>query len=357
MWTVEYIVERQPRAFILENVPAFVGMHSTEKLVINGDPGRIRPESPYADMLPMLEKHGYAVDYILLPMNVWAQARGTRVFIMGVHRSDTHGGDDASVLVARAKRLAAALHHERAESPPIPRRNCLMSMGGVEWMEFCAAMETQDVSEAEVGPHPFGTPSGGGALVPAVLVEESREWQKQAKGLREQWHRKRPCLQCQVARPWTAATDGFEPRLGGIPGPLAPRKAELLDLALLWGLAQQQATEVTAHTRDLVCQGLLVNVSQNPARRPWSYDLGRLTRTSRYYSFADDRVLSAQELFRIYGWQRANLTGIKFGDAIDMLGDSMALPTLGVAMSALIIAGSRSVFSCWGETHQRGAES
>ena len=51
-WTVDHILQNKPRAFLLENVPAFVGVRSNRHVVVSADPGLVRPESPFVDMLP-----------------------------------------------------------------------------------------------------------------------------------------------------------------------------------------------------------------------------------------------------------------------------------------------------------------
>jgi hypothetical protein len=38
----------------------------------------------------------------------------------------------------------------------------------------------------------------------------------------------------------------------------------------------------------------------------------------------------------MYGWNHADLSSMSTNDACDLLGDSMALPTLGVALTALL---------------------
>jgi hypothetical protein len=81
---------------------------------------------------------------------------------------------------------------------------------------------------------------------------------------------------------------------------------------------------------------LFTNTIQNPKRRPWGYKLGRLTRRSRFYAYGEDSLLSLGEVFRMYGWDQADLSSMSTHDAFDLLGDSMALPTTGVALTALL---------------------
>ena len=340
-WTVEYILTNRPRTFLLENVPTFVGIRCGHKIAVSSDPGLVMPEYPYADMLPPLQRGGYELDYIVLPLDIWVEAKGSRAFIMGIDKSATRGSDDASVLVAKAKRMAANLHYSRARFPPCSWRESLMSMGGTEWMEFRAAVEMHDDSSmthraSEHGDH-------------EQVHANGMKWEAQAQKLRITWERQGKISQRGDVHQWTVAADGSSPCHIGISQPLAPRTVEMLDLAFLWSCIQRDAMEVTQSARQRAAQKLLVNYTQNPDRKPWGYVLGRFTRSCRWYSFEDDRLLSAHELFRIYGWRQVSLEGISYSDAVDMIGDSMALPTLGVALLAFTLACGRSIFACWDE--------
>ena len=107
-WTVDYIVLHRPRTFLLENVPALLGIRSNHQTVVSADPGFVRPESPFAEMLILLQRGGYELDYIVLPLDIWVEAKGSRVFIMGIDKSSTRSSDDAPALVAKAKSFAAS---------------------------------------------------------------------------------------------------------------------------------------------------------------------------------------------------------------------------------------------------------
>ncbi len=74
----------------------------------------------------------------------------------------------------------------------------------------------------------------------------------------------------------------------------------------------------------------------------------RFARSSKIYSYGQDRILSAFEAFRLYGWQDPRLEGLGPTDAWDLLGESMALQPLGVAVSALLIGAGPHIPGLWG---------
>ena len=102
----------------------------------------------------------------------------------------------------------------------------------------------------------------------------------------------------------------------------------MVELGFLWASKKLGLSPLSAEDRPRIAANLFVDTSQNPRRTPWSFGLHRLTRTSRIYSYELDRVISAFEAFRIYGWRHPCLEGLGAGEAWDLIGDSMALQTL-----------------------------
>ena len=120
------------------------------------------------------------------------------------------------------------------------------------------------------------------------------------------------------------------PNYKGIPKPVTARKREILDLGLAYAYHREDVDEVSPRATEKLVGTLLADVSQNLARRPWANRLKRITRDSRWYSYGEDRLLAPSELFRIYGWSAPNVSGLTYAHAVDLLGDSMVLHTLGV---------------------------
>ena len=106
----------------------------------------------------------------------------------------------------------------------------------------------------------------------------------------------------------------------------------------MWSAKQRGIGVSSSADRCAAAQGLLCDTTQNPSRRPWSFNLQRLCRSSRPYSYQWDRRMLACEAFRAYGWESVTLDGLSEPQCWDLLGDSMALPTLAVAMISLLDA-------------------
>ena len=79
------------------------------------------------------------------------------------------------------------------------------------------------------------------------------------------------------------------------------------------------------------------DVSQSINRTPWSYHMRTITTASQVYSFEHDRLLQAEELFRAYGWE-VQVDGLPTEQVSDLVGETMALPPLMAALTALLVA-------------------
>ena len=119
---------------------------------------------------------------------------------------------------------------------------------------------------------------------------------------------------------------------------MMPREIETAELGFLWACRRAGVSPRHGSARREVARGLFVDVSQMPGRRPWRYGLRRATRNSKFYSYEHDRLITAEEVFKMYGWRAPRLEGLSHGKALDLLGDSMALPTLAVAAYALVLS-------------------
>ena len=81
-----------------------------------------------------------------------------------------------------------------------------------------------------------------------------------------------------------------------------------------------------------VLQDAFVDVSQNPARKPWTNRHGMnraLCSTTTLYSFGQDRLLFPQEYWLLQGWPKDVSFGEMSGSKLkDMASAGMALPSL-----------------------------
>ena len=112
-------------------------------------------------------------------------------------------------------------------------------------------------------------------------------------------------------------------------------------------MEQRFAQGLMASSVTVATQSLLCNTTQNPGRHPFSFDIRRLCRNSRLYSYQDDRLLAPSELYKVYGWREAELSGLSLAHCVDMLGDSMALPTVGLALASLIFTAGHAIPNLW----------
>ena len=127
--------------------------------------------------------------------------------------------------------------------------------------------------------------------------QESSAWERESRQLRNHWHLQG--LQQKDAKPWSEASR--PPAFRGLQR--CPRFIEVIELGFLWGSLKLGLSPF--NDRDEIAKNLFVDVSQNPSRHPWSFGLHRITRSSKIYSYAHDRVMSAFEAFQVYGWQNA----------------------------------------------------
>lgn len=186
-------------------------------------------------------------------------------------------------------------------------------------------------------------PVVGGASQPVKSEEEEpRAWEREARNLRECWRNQG--FEHHDAHPWTEVPHS-PPLLRGLSR--NSRIAELVDLGYLWASKKRGLTPSSVQDRPRIAANLFIDVAQNPGHRPWSFGLHRVTRNSQIYSYEHDRVISAFEAFRIYGWRNPCLEGLASSEAWDLLGDSMALQTLAVAVSGLLLGAGWHMPGVW----------
>ena len=82
---------------------------------------------------------------------------------------------------------------------------------------------------------------------------------------------------------------------------------------------------------------ILVDVSQDGGRRPWSGHLRSMTTSSCFYSFSADRLLVGSEHMNIMGFpSHLNLQHLSESAVKDLIGEAFSLPTTSVVVLCLV---------------------
>lgn len=129
--------------------------------------------------------------------------------------------------------------------------------------------------------------------------------------------------------------------LGGLMCSL--RQLDVIDVCYLSVCHHLQLNPVLPETKETVRKlELYCDVSQNVNRSPWSVKRLRcVTTSSRHYSFTLDRLLVPEEAMIAYGWPpevAEACTKVPATAMEDLVGETMALQTLGMVMVAMIVA-------------------
>ena len=328
-WTVRFIEISQPKLVVLENVPNFAGLNSC------GTPWSAG-ETSFCDVLcQKLEALGYAVGWSFLELEPWVEASGSRIYITAVSNKVPRASEAARETIQRISKV----QQWRARTPPKSWKSCLLERETPQWL---LAHDRWLVGSL------YAKTPGRKHARNADEHEDEVEgrWSQEARAFREVLARKgRPYHDASL---WTEfVIRGEAPSLLGVPRPVTARKLELLDLGVAYAYHSRDLDEVSERTTLAVVDELIADLSQNPARRPWADKLKRLTRTSRPYSFSEDRLLFPEDLFRIYGWVNPDVSALTYAEAVDLLGDSMALPTLGVVLDSIMVSCRSSLSDLW----------
>lgn len=151
------------------------------------------------------------------------------------------------------------------------------------------------------------------------------QWKVQATTMRSKWN-----VPMNFA-PWTGATTFV-----GQGVPRSKRALELIDLGFIDACkrsrTQIDATSAKASGSSGVLRDLVVDISQNPCRSPWSRPGGNahtLCTSTQLYSYNLDRMLEADEYLLLQGYKESVNTDQLSSDAVrSMAGEGIALPCL-----------------------------
>ena len=317
-WAIDYIARVNPKMVVLENVPNFAG------LAPSGAPGpAVRGECPHSfcdEMCAKLRQLGYGVSWSFLALEPWVEASGGRIYMTAIKGEAPHAQKMADGVRQRISDIQAW----RSKYAPQPWTDGLMKYGSLDWMHG-GMLWSDQLSDDQA------------CDAPELAGDAHARWKIEGDEMRALLQRSgRPYHQSRL---WSDPSHGAVravPNYKGIPKPVTARKREILDLALAFAYHREDVDEVSPRATEKLVSTLLADVSQNPARRPWANKLKRITRDSRWYSYGEDRLLAPSELFRIYGWSAPDVSALTYAHAVDLLGDSMVLHTLGVVLDSVI---------------------
>eukprot|EP00971_Amphidinium_carterae_P013339 262983-Amphidinium_carterae.1 len=110
-----------------------------------------------------------------------------------------------------------------------------------------------------------------------------------------------------------------------------PASSRVEDMVLL--------SEECARHEDRPVGTLVTDVRQDAARKPWSNGIIRsLTTSSQLFHHGQQRMLSLRELFALMGFPAdTNLSALSHTQAKDLLGESMAVPSVTLVLLALMM--------------------
>ena len=119
-------------------------------------------------------------------------------------------------------------------------------------------------------------------------------------------------------------------------GRLSARCKDLINIA--WFRSTKDLTNPVHITAVRDC--LLVDISQDISRRPWSNRLGTFTTSAQIYSFRLGRVLLEEEKFYFLGFPRnTKFSSLSMHALRDLSGDAMALPSVTMVIYSLLLVG------------------
>ena len=254
---IKFTFKTRPIAVLFENVVRFL---------------------PWVEvLLEQLRAGGCQATFRSLSLDPWVGACSTRVYIFALDASKVPS-EALGTVIHIVDDLCSAREQMREEDPPMWPGQFMVSTGTPMWMKHVQPL----LQVGNLGRD--DSPSG-----------ESSAWIRESKELRNAWHQQG--LKQQNANPWSEAS--HPPTFRGLQR--CPRLVEVIELGFLWGSLKLGLSPFK--NRAEIAKNLFVDVTQNPSRHPWSYGLHRITRSSQIYSYHDDRVMSAFEAFRVYGWQ------------------------------------------------------
>ena len=157
-----------------------------------------------------------------------------------------------------------------------------------------------------------------------ILRGDFKDWEMQSVGIK---------MKLGLPVDDTTWTDSHN--LLGVPGgPNGCRCRDLINTAYGVYLTTIQGTNADTASESIEWYA---NISQAHKRRPWGPTLGCVSQSSMWYSFARDRVLCNDDVYRLMGWpstSQLNFGDISLREQQSLIGESIFLPALGLIMEA-----------------------
>jgi hypothetical protein len=117
---------------------------------------------------------------------------------------------------------------------------------------------------------------------------------------------------------------------------LSTRCKDLINIA--WHAATRDMTDPVDIAS--VKASLMIDVSQDILRKPWTTHLGTFTTSAQLYSFRLERFLLEQEKFYLLGFPHStDFTSLSTNALRDLSGDAMALPSVTMVTYSLLLIG------------------
>ena len=152
------------------------------------------------------------------------------------------------------------------------------------------------------------------AFLAAVLL-----WKARAQPYGQKWTKKSEKMMKETGIEASSAWQK-QCKLKGVPK--TPRCLSLLDMA-------KASLPDACH--------IVVDLSQSVQWRPWTDNCVRsVTTGSMYYSFLRDRTLTHREMWQLFGFPQRAIPDLSPGLSRDLLGQSMALPTVALPQAAIL---------------------
>jgi len=112
-----------------------------------------------------------------------------------------------------------------------------------------------------------------------------------------------------------------------------PRHVEVIECAFL------AMTSGASCVDPEVNYDFVVDVSQNPARTPWSKHLPSVAQNTELYSFRKCRQIAPVEVLRILGFGDIDVQDLSNEELRSLAGECMSLPTISVVLLAIMLKG------------------
>ena len=126
----------------------------------------------------------------------------------------------------------------------------------------------------------------------------------------------------------------------------ARRKGQEPDLTTAWSASHRLSgltqTERAKDVVDLCYEitknpNMIIDVSQNGSRSPWSCRVGSLVRHSEFYCMSLDRTIQAPEHLRLLGFPTSRLRlSMSHAECKDVSGEAMGAPSIGIVVYCLL---------------------